>query len=534
MTRFVFITGGVLSSVGKGIAAASIGALFEGMGHSVSFLKLDPYLNIDPGTMSPSQHGEVFVTDDGAETDLDLGHYERFTDVHLRRNNSVTAGKLYAQLLDKERRGDFLGGTIQTVPHFTNEIKQAIMAAGDADFVIVEIGGTIGDIEGLPFIEAIRQIGLELGKQRCLFVHVTYIPYLATSHELKTKPTQHSVKTLCSMGVQPDMLICRAVTELPEPMKKKLALFTNVDERSIISAPDLDTVYALPLCFAKQGVPETIKKHFGLLMHDLDISRWETVVSRLHALKTGVTIGIVGKYTELRDAYKSLIEALVHAQIPTNTKVEVQWIDAQKVTPTTVQQELSSVDGVIIPGGFGERGIEGKIIAARYAREHAVPFLGICLGMQVAVIEFARNVLGLAKANSTEFDPKTPDPVIDLLPEQKNVTVKGGSMRLGTQPCVLTPGSKAADMYGTPEISERHRHRYEYNQAYVAKAEKAGLQVVGKHATSHIPEMIELSKHPFFIGCQFHPELRSKPYAPHPLFVALVKAAVTYKKGQGK
>ena len=526
MQKFIFVTGGVLSSLGKGITAASIGALLESMGYTISFLKLDPYLNIDPGTMSPFQHGEVFVTDDGAETDLDLGHYERFTHVTLSKKNSATAGKLYAQLLDKERRGDFLGGTIQTVPHFTNEIQDAIFqASANAQITLVEIGGTVGDIEGLPFIEAIRQIGLKLGREQVLFVHVTYVPYLQVAGELKTKPTQHAVKALLSLGVQPDILICRAPFALAAEVKKKIALFTNVAPEAIISAADLPLVYDLPIALAQQDLPAVISQKLGLPNVTLNLKKWQDLSLLLRSLRDEVHIAIVGKYTGLKDAYKSLCEALVHAQMPTMTKVVIDWVNAEELTEENVAVRLQDADGILIPGGFGGRGTEGKIEAVRFARLKKIPFLGICLGMQIAVIEFARNVLGLSQANSTEFDPNTPDPVVDMMESQKEVTSKGGTMRLGAQVCKLVPGLEAAQIYGVTKIFERHRHRYEFNTAYAKSCEEHGLHISGVHETQNLPEIIELRDHPFFIACQFHPELKSRLFNPHPLFVAFVAAA---------
>lgn len=528
MSKFIFVTGGVLSSIGKGLTAASIGTLLEGMGYSVSFLKLDPYLNVDPGTMSPFQHGEVFVTQDGAETDLDLGHYERFTHANLHAYNSITSGKLYAQLIEKERRGDFLGGTIQIVPHLTDEIKAAInRVAQGVDCAIIEIGGTVGDIEGLPFIEAIRQMGLAQRKD-CLFVHLTYVPYLEVAAELKTKPTQHSVKALCSLGIQPDVLICRSQLPMPEEIKKKISLFTNVDLSAIISAPDLKSVYELPLYLASEKLPECISRQLGITYNEPNLTVWREMVHTLQSLQDAVTIAIVGKYTGLKDAYKSLSEALIHAQIATKQKVKLVWIDAEEITSENVSQKLGCVQGIIVPGGFGNRGIEGKIAAVRYAREHKIPYLGICLGMQIAAIEFARDVLGLKDANSAEFDQSTKNPVVHLMESQKGVSGKGGTMRLGAQVCVLAPKSKVREIYGAEKISERHRHRYELNTAYVDQFKKAGLVVTGLHETQNLPEMIEIPAHPFFVACQFHPELQSKPYAPHPLFVAFVRACKVF------
>lgn len=531
MQKYIFITGGVLSSLGKGLTSAAIGALLESMGYRVSFLKLDPYLNVDPGTMSPYQHGEVFVTADGAETDLDLGHYERFTHALLTQENSVTSGKFYARLLEKERKGDFLGGTIQIVPHLTDEIKKAIIhAAQGVDCLLVEIGGTVGDIEGLPFIEAIRQLGLYAGRNDCIYIHLTYVPYLRSTQELKTKPTQHAVKQLTSLGVQPDILICRTEVPLPDDIKNKIAQFTNVEKASVVSAPDLETIYALPLHYADELLPQTIARHLNIAYHPPHIDTWKTIIATLGNLTQEVTIAIVGKYIELKDAYKSVYEALLHAQIPTQTKVSTLWVDAEKLTQATIAETLASANGILVPGGFGSRGVAGKIIAIAYAREHNIPFLGICLGMQLAAIEFARTVLHIKDADSTEFNPTTRNPVIDLMAMQKQVTHKGGTMRLGAQLCKLKPGSLAAKVYGKKTISERHRHRFELNTMYTGQFENAGFIISGVHEASTLPEIIEIPKHPYFIACQFHPELQSKPFDPHPLFVNLVQAASEYKK----
>lgn len=526
MPKYIFITGGVLSSLGKGLTAAAIGALLESMGYRVSFLKLDPYLNVDPGTMSPYQHGEVFVTQDGAETDLDLGHYERFTHATLRTQNSVTSGKLYARLIEKERKGDFLGGTIQIVPHLTDEIKNTIhQTALGVDCAIVEIGGTVGDIEGLPFIEAIRQMGLHAGRKDCVYIHLTYVPYLAVAAELKTKPTQHAVKELRSLGIQPDIVICRSELPLPLEIKKKIALFTNVEATAIVSAPDLKTIYELPLHYAQEQLPATIVQYLNLEYKEPQLAIWRDIVTTLQTLHNRVTIGIVGKYIGLKDAYKSLYEALLHAQIPTKTKVIMLWIDSQELTAENVGERFSAVDGIIVPGGFGDRGIEGKILAVSYARENNIPFLGICLGMQIAVIEFGRNVLQLTDAHSTEFNAETPYPVVDLMTEQKTIINKGGTMRLGAQICTLKPGTLARKLYNSNNISERHRHRYEFNTHYVPLYERAGFIVSGVHESHSLPEIIEIPEHPHFIACQFHPELQSKPFAPHPLFVSLIESA---------
>ncbi len=529
MSKYLFITGGVLSSLGKGVTAASIGSLLEEMGYSISFLKLDPYLNVDPGTMNPYQHGEVFVTQDGAETDLDLGHYERFTNVTLKKHNSVTAGKLYLQLLNKERQGAFLGKTIQVVPHLTDAIKEAIaIASQEADCTIVEIGGTVGDIEGLPFIEAIRQMGLHAGRKDCVYIHLTYVPYLEASQELKTKPTQHAVKELRTLGIQPDILICRSPQVLSQKIKDKIALFTNVEEASVISAPDLKSIYTLPLHFNKEKLPERITTHLGLPYKAPNVEKWRQF-TKAPSNESCITIAVVGKYVELQDAYKSLYEAIRHTQRVVDRKVEIARVDAEALTADTINQVLGVCDAIIVPGGFGDRGVNGKLLAINYARERGIPFLGICLGMQLAAIEFARSVLHLHDAHSKEFDPATKYPVIDEMEAQKAVTQKGGTMRLGVQSCVITPGSRAYAVYQQSIIEERHRHRYEFNAEYIPAFGEAGMIVSGMHDTQQLPEIIELPDHPFFIGCQFHPELQSKPFKPHPLFIELAKVACNRK-----
>ncbi|RMA92559.1 CTP synthase [Hydrogenothermus marinus] len=529
MQKFIFITGGVLSSLGKGVTSAGIGAILESMGYKITFLKLDPYLNIDPGTMNPYQHGEVYVTEDGAETDLDLGHYERFTHVVLTKYNNATSGKLYNTILEKERRGAYLGATVQIIPHFTNEIKRAIEKAADgADIILVEIGGTVGDIESLPFLEAIRQMSLELGKENSLFIHLTYVPYIKAAGELKTKPSQHSVKELRAIGIQPDILICRAEKPLPKAIKRKLALFTNVDEDAVLSAPDLNTIYEIPLLLKKEKLDQVISKNLKLEYKEPDLTHWKKIVNTWNNLeKTDkeVNIAIIGKYIELKDAYKSIDEALIHASIANKVKVNLNWVKADDLTEENIYESLKDIDGILIPGGFGERGIEGKILAAKYARENNIPYFGICLGMQVAVIEFARNVVGLKGANSTEFDPETPYPVIDLMPEQRNINNKGGTMRLGAYKCTLKEGTKAFEIYGKKDIYERHRHRYEFNPEFRPILEEKGLVVSGEYTAKKLPEIIELPEHKWFIGCQFHPEFKSKPFAPHPLFVAFVEAS---------
>ncbi len=531
MRKYIFITGGVLSSLGKGIAASAIGTLLEGIGYTVSFLKLDPYLNVDPGTMSPYEHGEVFVTDDGAETDLDLGHYERFTNVTLSKRNNATAGQLYARLLEKERLGTFLGQTVQTIPHFTNEIKDAIRnASDDANILIVEVGGTVGDIEGLPFIEAIRQLRLEVGPTSSMHIHVTYIPYIAVAKELKTKPTQHSVKELRSLGIQPDSIIGRACEALSPDIKKKIALFTNVAESSVFSAPDLKSIYEAPLYFDGEGLGKALAQHLNIPYHSPNLKSWRAFLDALAHLEGAITVAIVGKYVDFPDAYKSIHEALIAAQAPTKAKITIDWVDAETLTPSTVHERLKHAQCILVPGGFGERGVEGKILAARYARERKVPYLGICLGMQVAVIEFARNVLGYADAHSTEFDKNTTHPVVALMKEQAAVLRKGGTMRVGSYPCTIVKGSKAYALYKSLLIHERHRHRYEFNPRYVKDFEKEGLIASGMYEREGLPEIIELREHPFFVACQFHPEFKSKPLIPHPLFVGLIKAACVHKK----
>jgi len=531
LAKFIFITGGVLSSLGKGVTSASIGTILEEMGYKITFLKLDPYLNIDPGTMNPYQHGEVYVTEDGGETDLDLGHYERFTNVVLSKKNNMTAGKLYFRLLEKERKGEFLGATVQLVPHFTNEIIKSIedIISDDVDIALVEIGGTVGDMESLPFLEAIRQLALKLGKENALFIHLTYVPYVKVAGELKTKPSQHSVRELRAIGIQPDILICRAERPLPKNIKNKLALFTNVNENSVFSAPDVDTIYRLPLYLKGEKLDKVIAKHLNLEYREPDLTDWENIVNTLTSLKESVDIAIVGKYIELKDAYKSIIEAFTHSQIVNKVKVNLKWVNSDELTEQNIKERLKEVDGILVPGGFGERGIEGKILTAKYARENNIPYFGICLGMQVAVIEFARNVAGLKEAHSTEFDKNTPYPVIDLMPEQKEVDAKGGTMRLGAYRCVLKEGTKAKEIYKKSEIYERHRHRYEFNPEYRPILEKKGLVVSGVYEERNLAEIIELPNHRWFIACQFHPEFKSKPLNPHPLFVDFVKASIKYK-----
>jgi len=534
--KYIFVTGGVVSSLGKGLAAASIGCLLESRGLKVSLMKFDPYLNVDPGTMSPFQHGEVFVTDDGAETDLDLGHYERFTHAKLSRDNNWTTGKIYEQIIAKERRGDYLGKTVQVIPHVTNEIKAAAKkVAQDVDVLIAEIGGTVGDIESLPFMEAIRQMRQELGRDRTLFVHVTLVPFIAAAQELKTKPTQHSVKELLSIGIQPDILLCRTDRFLSKEIKSKIALFCNVEEQAVITAKDVASIYEVPIVFAHEEVDTLVMQRLHLEAKDRDLSQWEELVRRVYNPKDVVKIGIVGKYVEYEDSYKSLKEALVHGALAHNLKLELNWVEAEGLEPAdeadkSYEAQLEGYDGILVPGGFGKRGIEGMLSAIRYAREKQVPYFGICLGMQTACIEFARNVCGLAEANSSEFDPATPHRIIYKLRELRGVEELGGTMRLGAWPCKIEPGTLAHRVYGTTEISERHRHRYEFNREYEEPLTAGGLKISGATPDGTYVEMVEIPGHPFFIGCQFHPEFKSKPLEPHPLFRSFVGAA--YESGQ--
>jgi CTP synthase len=526
--KYIFVTGGVVSSLGKGLAAASIGCLLEARGLRVNMMKFDPYLNVDPGTMSPFQHGEVFVTDDGAETDLDLGHYERFTHAKLTRDNNLTTGRIYEQIITKERRGDYLGKTVQVIPHVTNEIKNAarkVAGAGDVDVVLVEIGGTVGDIESLPFLEAIRQMRQELGRENTVFVHMTLIPWIAAAQELKTKPTQHSVKEMLSIGIQPDILLCRADREVPREMREKIAAFCNVEQAGVIIARDCSTIYEVPLNLAQQGVDSLVLKYLHMEAKDADLSKWEDIVHRAYNPKDEVSIGIVGKYVEYEDSYKSLKEALVHGALAENLRLRVTWIEAEGLEVEGYESQLEGFDGILVPGGFGKRGIEGMLNAIQYAREQKVPYFGICLGMQTACIEYARNVCGLAKANSGEFDPATPHRIIYKLRELIGVEEMGGTMRLGAWECVMLPDSLAAKAYGTTTISERHRHRYEFNREYEAVLTGGGLRLTGTTPDATYVEIVEIPEHPFFLGCQFHPEFKSKPLEPHPLFHAFVKAS---------
>ena len=526
--KFIFVTGGVVSSLGKGLAAASLGCLLESRGLKVSQQKFDPYLNVDPGTMSPFQHGEVFVTDDGAETDLDLGHYERFTHSKLTRDHNWTTGRIYEQIIAKERRGDYLGKTVQVIPHVTNEIKAAMKKVSqEVDVSIVEIGGTVGDIESLPFIEAIRQMRQELGRDNTLFVHVTLVPWIGAAGELKTKPTQHSVKELLSIGIQPDILLCRTDRFLAKEIKSKIALFCNVEEGAVITAKDVASIYEVPLVFAREGVDELALKYLRLNAPDRDLTKWEELIHRVYNPKDEVSIAIVGKYVEYEDSYKSLKEALVHGALAHNLKLDVHWIEAEGLETETKEYEaqIEDYDGVLVPGGFGKRGIAGMLNAIRYAREKQVPFFGICLGMQTACIEFARNVCGLEGADSSEFDPATPHRVIYKLRELKGIDELGGTMRLGAWTCKIEPETLAHRVYGQLEISERHRHRYEFNREYEAVLTGAGLKISGATPDGTYVEMVEIPGHPHFIGCQFHPEFKSKPLEPHPLFTSFIRAS---------
>jgi CTP synthase len=526
--KYIFVTGGVVSSLGKGLAAASIGCLLESRGLKVNLMKFDPYLNVDPGTMSPFQHGEVFVTDDGAETDLDLGHYERFTHAKLSRDNNWTTGRIYEQIIAKERRGDYLGKTVQVIPHVTNEIKAAMKkVAQDVDVAIVEIGGTVGDIESLPFMEAIRQMRQELGRERTLFMHVTLVPFIAAAQELKTKPTQHSVKELLSIGIQPDILLCRTDRFLSKDIKSKIALFCNVEEEAVITAKDVASIYEVPVVFSHEGVDTLVLRYLHIEAKERDLKNWEELVHRVYNPKAEVTIGIVGKYVEYEDSYKSLKEALVHGALAHNLKLNLNWIEAEglEAGDQASEEQLAEYDGILVPGGFGKRGIEGMLIAIRYAREKKVPYFGICLGMQTACVEFARNVCGLADANSSEFDPATPHRVIYKLRELRGVEELGGTMRLGAWTCKIEPGTLAHKIYGQDEISERHRHRYEFNREYEETLTAGGLRISGSTPDGTYVEIVELPDHPHFIGCQFHPEFKSKPLEPHPLFKTFVGAA---------
>jgi CTP synthase len=535
-TKFVFVTGGVVSSIGKGLGAASIGALMEARGLKVTHIKLDPYINVDPGTMSPYQHGEVFVTDDGAETDLDLGHYERFTTARMTRQNNLTSGRIYEAVISKERRGEYLGATVQVIPHVTDEIKARVRAAAEgADVAIVEIGGTVGDIESLPFLEAIRQLKVESGAQNAISVHVTLVPFIATAGELKTKPTQHAVKEMREIGIQPDILLCRCDRPLSRWMKEKISLFSNVAVDCVIAATDVACIYELPLALHAEGIDEKITELLNIWCRQPDLSAWHRIVERFKKPSRGsVKIGVVGKYVHLRDSYKSLHEALVHGGLQNDVRVELEYIDSEQIEARGAAELLGALDAILVPGGFGDRGTEGKIAAIRYARESKVPFFGICLGMQLAVVEFARDVCHLEGANSVECDRNAPDLVIDLMADQKAVRDKGGTMRLGAYPCVLDKASIAADAYGTTQISERHRHRYEVANKYRDVLAAGGLMLSGLSPDQRLVEMIELRDHPYFVGCQFHPEFKSRPHQAHPLFARFVRAAIERQKDRGK
>ncbi len=537
MAKHIFVTGGVVSSLGKGLTAASLGMLLERMGLRIRLQKFDPYINVDPGTMSPYQHGEVYVLEDGSETDLDLGHYERFTNAPVTRECNYTTGQIYQAVIERERRGDYLGQTVQVIPHITDEIKRVIhqLATPDVDVVITEIGGTVGDIEGLPFLEAIRQFGLDVGRENCLYIHLTLIPYLKAAGEAKTKPTQHSVQKLREIGIQPDILICRTEVPLQESERAKIALFCNVEPEAVIEERDKEyTIYEVPLSLAEHGLPQLVARKLGLQgLQELDLSDWQELVRRAVHPRGTVTIAVVGKYVRHRDAYKSLYEALDHAGLAHEVRVIVRRVEAEEVEEKGADACLGGVDGILVPGGFGTRGTEGKVEAIRYAREQKIPFFGICLGMQCAVIEFARHVIGLTRASSTEFDPDALSPVICLMEEQRQVTMKGGSMRLGAYPCRIVPATRAAEAYGVSEVRERHRHRYEFNIAYRELFEKHGMLISGISPTGDLVEMVELRDHPWFVAVQFHPEFKSKPTAPHPLFKAFIAAALAYRQQRG-
>jgi CTP synthase len=543
-TKFIFVTGGVLSSLGKGLASAAIGALLESRGLTVTIQKLDPYINVDPGTMNPFQHGEVYVTDDGAETDLDLGHYERFTHAGLSRDNNFTSGKIYYSVITKERRGDYLGGTVQVIPHITDEIKRSIKLVADSvDIVIVEIGGTVGDIESLPFLEAIRQFRADVGKENALYIHLTLVPYIGTAGEVKTKPTQHSVKELRSIGIQPDILLCRTNKYLPTEIKAKIALFCNVNVDEVITAKDVDCIYEVPLVFHKEGLDQKIVEKLNIWTRAPKLDDWEDIVRRLKDPSSEATIAIVGKYVDLTESYKSLNEALRHGGIPNDCRVNLKFVDSEKIEHNNCAEFLDGVDGILVPGGFGSRGIEGKICAARYAREKKMPYFGICLGMQIAVIEFARHAADMSNAHSQEFDRNTPFPVIYLMTkwyDEKTGTVqrrditseKGGTMRLGAYPCTIKEGTLARKAYGVSDISERHRHRYEFNNTFIDRLEEKGLVISGTSPDGELVEIVEIKDHPWYLGCQFHPEFKSRPMDPHPLFREFIRASLAYSKAR--
>lgn len=527
--KYVFVTGGVVSGLGKGITAASLGRLLKSRGLHVTIQKFDPYINVDPGTMSPYQHGEVFVTDDGAETDLDLGHYERFIDENLNKNSNITTGKIYWSVINKERKGDFLGGTVQVIPHITNEIKDRIYRVGKSnhtDVVITEIGGTVGDIESLPFLEAIRQVATEIGRENVMYIHVTLVPFLGKSGELKTKPTQHSVKELRSIGIQPDVIVCRSEKHLSKEIKDKIGLFCNISGNAVIENTDVEVLYEVPLMLESEGLGEIVCRRLGIECGAPDLKEWEEMVIRQKSYSEHVTIALVGKYIELHDAYMSVVEALKHGGIANNVDVSIKWVNSEHINPANIKDQLSNVDGILVPGGFGDRGIEGKMLSAGYARENKIPYFGICLGMQMAVVEFARNVAGLNDANSSEFDVWTKYPVIDLIPEQKDIDDKGGTMRLGLYPCKVASSSKAFEIYKDELIYERHRHRYEFNNEYREALTSRGLVISGLSPSERLVEMVELKDHPWFIGVQFHPEFKSRPNRAHPLYRDFIRTAM--------
>ncbi|MGY0691164.1 CTP synthase [Virgibacillus sp. FSP13] len=534
MTKYIFVTGGVVSSLGKGITAASLGRLLKNRGLKVTIQKFDPYINVDPGTMSPYQHGEVFVTEDGAETDLDLGHYERFTDINLNKYSNITTGKVYSSVIKKERRGDYLGGTVQVIPHITNEIKEQVFRAGQAtkaDVVITEIGGTVGDIESLPFLEAIRQIKSDIGRDHVMYIHCTLVPYIKAAGEMKTKPTQHSVKELRSLGIQPDAIVLRTELPISKDMKEKIALFCDINEQAVIEMRDADTLYQVPIALQEQHLDQLTCDHFGLDCQPAEMDEWKALVKKVRNLSKTVNIGLVGKYVELPDAYISVVESLKHAGFLYDTDINIHWINAEKLDKESIKHELDQVDGILVPGGFGDRGIEGKIEAIRYARENNIPFFGICLGMQLATVEYARNVLGLNGAHSAEIDPETPYPIIDLLPEQKNISDLGGTLRLGIYPCKLQDGTKTKAAYdGEDLVYERHRHRYEFNNDYREQMEESGFIFSGTSPDGRLVETIELNNHPWFVACQFHPEFKSRPTRPQSLFAGFIGAAVNFQQ----
>jgi CTP synthase len=537
LTKYIFITGGVVSSLGKGITAASLGRILKSRGLKVLLQKFDPYINVDPGTMSPYQHGEVFVTEDGAETDLDVGHYERFVDVNLTRYSNYTTGRIYQAVLEKERRGEYLGQTVQVIPHITNEIKSRVTYMEEKvgpDVIISEIGGTVGDIESLPFLEAIRQLKFDLGKERVLYIHVTLVPFIRTAGELKTKPTQHSVKELRSIGIQPDILVCRTEQDLSEDLRAKLALFCDVDREAVIQLKDVTSIYEVPLMLAEEGMDRQVIKRLSLTCQKADLAEWEEIVRKVRNLNRQVTIGLVGKYVELPDAYLSIVEALKHAGLQYNCDINIRWVNAELVEKEGPEAMLAGVDGILVPGGFGERGVEGKIATAGYARENQIPYLGICLGMQSAIIEFARSVCQLKDAHSSEFAPDTSHPVVDLMPEQKHIENKGGTMRLGGYPCRLVPGTLVHRWYGKESIEERHRHRYEINNDYRDILQQNGMIFSGLSPDGRLVEIMELPDHPWFVGCQFHPELISRPNRPHPLFLGLIEHALAQQDQESK